>query len=280
MNPVNRDPLARLLQGSAPSDETAATAKNSAAEGDSDRERDTRGESPSRQVKRTQSESPSEIETEESDSPLSPLERLATVIEPAQAFAERWPAPYRLDVFRLAIGELLRGQRDDHRSAVEPIRSPERSSNSGALSSTSGPIQRIAVAPTGLTPVEKLGRALGVDGQSVERAVSITDAGAVAILGRLLGKTKKELQTRYSLVYLYVKEIALGNRMVDIEELRTLCIDQGCYDLGNFTGNFKKDVQAGLLREQSDKGSRARRYMLSQKGLVEAAGYLRSLVDQ
>jgi len=107
--------------------------------------------------------------------------------------------------------------------------------------------------------------------------VHIGDNGQISILGRIEGRTKKELQTKYTLVYLYVKEMALGTRMVDVEELRKLCIDQGCYDAGNFTGNYKKDVSAGLIREDGTKGARTRRYILGQKGVAEGGALLRAM---
>jgi hypothetical protein len=127
---------------------------------------------------------------------------------------------------------------------------------------------------------EKLARALDVDIDSVERFLKVGDAGKLHILARIDGKTKRELQTKYVLAYLYVKEVAFGERLVSVAELRSLCMDHGCYDLANFAGYLGKDASGGLLREQGEKGARARKYLLTKKGLDAAAELLREIVAQ
>jgi hypothetical protein len=224
------------------------------------------------------------------------LEALTPAIEHAQAFAERWPVTYRPEIFRAALAHLLGDAGADGLANgvaadgglgghVRRGRAAQGSvqTTHGATADVGGilpnhPAHRVAGGTVG--PIEKLARALGVDADAVERTVHIDEDGRISILGRLAGKARKELQTRYSLVYLYVKEMGLGVRMVDIEELRALCIEHGCYDQANFTGNYKKDVTAGLIREDGGKGTRARRYMLSQKGVAEGNSVLRTMVEQ
>jgi hypothetical protein len=193
------------------------------------------------------------------------LDVLIPIIEEAKGFADRWPAQYQADVFRLAIGRLI-----DHGQSKDPTGKANQLGPSDPRPVTS--------KGGGLSPTEKLARALSVDIDALERSVNIDENGKVTFLGRFEGVGKRELQTRYSIAFLYVKEIALGNRMVDITDLRALCVEQGCYDMGNFTGNFKKDVAAGLIREQGEKGSRSRRYMLSQRGVVEGSQLLRTMI--
>lgn len=209
------------------------------------------------------------------------LEELTPALESARVFAERWEERYRPYVFRVALDHLL-----------------GRTVAIGTQTVGSGPRldahrgQRMATVSAGVHPrtvaseegervsYERLAQALEIDFDSVERLVKCGDDGRLHILARVDGRTKKELQTKYSLAYLYVKEVALGERMVDIEELRSLCVEHACYDLANFTGNFGKDVAAGLLRQQGEKGARSRKFLLSKKGLDEAAALLRQMANQ
>lgn len=202
------------------------------------------------------------------------LEALAPAIDQARTFAERWEAPYRAEVFRVALGQLLG--------------TVERSLIPGGATGIGSPSRTAAAAVTGapprlsanLGPAEKLARQLSVDVDAVDRTLQFED-GRVIILARIDGNSRRELQIKYGLVLLYVKEIALATRLVDIDELRAVCVEHGCYDQGNFVGNFKKAQQDGFMREQpAEKGARVRRYMLTQKGMNEAAALLRELVLQ
>jgi hypothetical protein len=207
------------------------------------------------------------------------LAELTPAIEAARVFAQRWEEPYRPDVFRVAL-EILTGP-----SVPTRHRIPGVGEISTRLHRGSPQLVGTAVLPrpsTGdrFSATEKLSRALDTDVESVDRIVEMADDGKIHILARIDGKTKKDLQTRYSLAYLYVKEVALGERMVDVEELRSLCIEHACYDVANFTGNFGKDAKAGLIRQHGEKGSRGRKFLLSKKGLDEAATLLHELVNQ
>jgi hypothetical protein len=121
---------------------------------------------------------------------------------------------------------------------------------------------------------------LNVAAEDLERAVIIGDDGNITLLGHVDGRTKKELQTSYGLVYCFVKEHALGEPLVDVEELRRLCVAHACYDAANFTANYAKDVRAGVLREDGGKGARSRRYRATKRGLDEAAVLLREMIAQ
>lgn len=208
------------------------------------------------------------------------LEELTPAIEAARVFAERWDEGYRKDIFRVALERLIgpsigtrifaAGRRDRFGTADVSRTTAGAPARSGATATAGGR----------LGAYQKLARALNLDSDSVERLVEIGEDGKLHILVRMDGKAKKDLQTKYSLAYLYVKEVGLGERMVGVEELRSLCVEHACYDVANFTGNFGKDVRAGLIRQQGEKGVRNRKFLLSKKGLDEAATLLGELANQ
>jgi hypothetical protein len=194
------------------------------------------------------------------------LEPLVAPISRARSFAERWDGPYRAEVFRVAL-ELLVNART---IPTDPARL-QRDHPGPAITRALG---------AGSSATDKVARHSQLTPDEVERTVTFGENEKIVILARIPGSSKKELQTQYSLLYLYLSEIGLGSRLVDIEELRKLCVEQGCYDTNNFTANFRKDVQSGLLREQGEKGGRTRRYLLSQKGILAAADLFRTLARQ
>jgi hypothetical protein len=202
------------------------------------------------------------------------LDELTSVIEYAVAFSERWDERYRSDVFRVALDRL---------SAIHPgaVEVPRASGGRTArtVAGQGGP-GAMATAVDGAEGYQKLARALDLDIDSLERLVAFDDKGKLHILARVEGKTRRELQTKYSLAYLYVKEVGFGDRLVDVEELRDLCVEHACYDMANFTGNFAKDATAGLIRQHGEKGTRTRKFLLSKKGLDRAAELLRELATE
>lgn len=214
----------------------------------------------------------------ESDSSVDAgLMDLSVLVDRALAFSERWQEAYRPEIFRVAL-DVLRGENSNvaPNASSRQMQSSAREVDTDSIRGPAGDIERGGI----LGPPEKLARALNVDLDAVERTIHFDDAGKFQILGRVPGKAKKEQQTNCALAYLYIKEMALATRLVDIEELRQLCTDQGCYDQANFTANFRRDADAGLLREQGDKNSRTRRYMLTQKGVAAGAELLTELVNQ
>jgi len=205
------------------------------------------------------------------------LDALAPIVERARMFAERWDAPYRPEIFRLAMERLV-----NRTNPTAAVRVHGSGAKRDSLAGFGGGIVGVAPGATALlNPTEKLARQIEADPDAVDRVVQFEDGGKVVVLARIEAKTRRELQIKYGLVHLYIKEIALGARLVDIDELRAVCLDHGCYDQNNFTGNYKKAQQDGLMREQpTEKGSRSRRYVLTQKGMNEAAALMRELVLQ
>ena len=213
-----------------------------------------------------------------------PFRELSSAVERAQEYADRFDKAYRPEIFRVALDLLLSG-------GTTPVRGTSRE-----LAQTQGNVRTYArdtarsasaqdgtseVRPSGsLTPIQKLARALDVDVVSVQRIVHFRDDSGIDIIGRVPGDAKRELQRKYSLVYLYVKEKALGEQKADVEELRTLCLDHGCYDVANFTANFRRDGKSGYLREIGSHGSRSRQYMATKKGLDEAEALLREMAKE
>jgi hypothetical protein len=182
--------------------------------------------------------------------------------------AESYPEPYRVEVFRLAVS-LLFGRRAPT-AAQEQL--PAASSSQAESSSEDLSLS----VQTGLP---RLAERLGVLQRDLERAVLLS-GDQVSLLGHLDGPTKRELQTKYSLAYCAIKEVALSQPAVSSGELRDLCIAHGCYDVANFAANYKKDVRTGLLREIATRGSNARQYRASKSGLEQGLEILRQMVDE
>jgi hypothetical protein len=185
------------------------------------------------------------------------FEELEGVVKEAVAFASRWPKELQPKVFEVALDE-ARGRR-----GTQP-----RPRVSGGVAAPS------AAAIGGL---DVLAEDLGVEVDAVARAVEIGEDGKVSILGRVDGRNRTELQVKNCVIYCYVRERALGERTTPIDELRVLCQREGCYDLGNFTKNFRG---SDLLRENGQKGSHARSYVLSVKGVEQAKVLLKAMMDQ
>jgi hypothetical protein len=210
------------------------------------------------------------------------LEALVPAIDRARTFAERWPGEYRAEIFRIALGRVLNME-----GSLEPgLSQPSVIAARGVVHSTVGESPALhgnadaehAGATSSAAPAEKLASHLGLSSDALRRAVHFDDGGRVAILGRIEGRSRRELQLKYSMVYLYVKEFALATRLVDVEELRAICIQNGCYDQANFTANFRRE--SARVREDGTKGARTRRYMLTQRGISEAEALLREMVSQ
>lgn len=207
-------------------------------------------------------------ETSPAKNTSDPLGELGRIVDRAVEFAKQWEAPYRSHIFELAVAQLIRGLQPTSLPEVAGVRNP-------ATGTTATPVDEdLSSSATG-----KVSRMLGVDPVTIERIVHIDADGKLQIVGRLDGKARRELQIRYSLAYCFVKEIGLGQRDVDIEELRALCIEHGCYDAPNFTANFKKAMKDGLLLEVGGKVGRNRRFRASKRGLDEAAVILRQIAE-
>lgn len=197
------------------------------------------------------------------------LSDLASHVQRAIDFAERWPAAYRPVVFEFALSALAMTTR------VAPL--PSDASPLTGKDDIRASVPKVAINEPA-TALMKLAEAVDVDAALLERAVQFDHHG-LRIIGRVEGTTKRDLQTRYSLVYCYVQEMGLGRRHIDVEELRSLCLEHGCYDTANFAANSKKDMREDLLREIADRGGKGRKYMATRKGLDLAATLLRAMAQ-
>lgn len=198
-----------------------------------------------------------------------PLEDLTPIVDRAVEFSKRWEPPYQSHIFELAIAQLIRGLQPSSLSLLTEVTGAPKPTTTPATGDEE--LSNSAIA--------KVSRVLAVHPATIERVVHIDSDGKLQIVGRLDGKTRRELQIRYSLAYCFVKEVGLGQRDVDIEELRALCIEHGCYDAPNFTANFKKAMKDGLLLEVGGKVGRNRRFRASKRGLDEAADILRQIAE-
>ena len=187
-----------------------------------------------------------------------PLAELGAVINEAITFAEGLPKEYRARAFDLAFERL-----------------------NGATAATAAGGAQAAPAETSVTPIvtgglAAMAREIEVDPRVLMRVVSIGEDGKLSILGRIDGRTKADLQVSYSVVYCYVKERALNQLDTPIVELRELCQLHSCYDMNNFTANFR--TAKDLIRELGEKGAQARTYRLSTKGVDEGKALLGKMV--
>jgi hypothetical protein len=184
------------------------------------------------------------------------LAGLVGVVTEAVAFAEKWPETYRVRAFDLALEKLI--------SARPPVANPTVAASAPVTPIVTGGISAVA-------------REISVEPRLLTRIVEIGEEGKISLLGRVDGRKNSELQVKYSTVYCYLKEKALGQLNTPIDELRALCQDRGCYDGDNFTSYFRN---SDLFRELGEKGARDRTYRLSNKGLEEAKVLLKAMAEQ
>lgn len=177
------------------------------------------------------------------------------VLSAAVEMAESFPETYRTEVFRFLIEQY----------SQEPEASPDLGS------STRGPK---LPARGGLVAVSK---SIGVEPDTLRRVIQLNDEEeTVEILApRIGGKNLSDRQNRYSAVYCFVREKAFGVSKTGIEQLRALCKDRGCYDVDNFTQNFRT---RDLLREVSG-DDESRQYLLSNEGVEVARDLLQKLAN-
>lgn len=180
------------------------------------------------------------------------------VIEDAVQLAEQFPERYRVEILKA----LLRRESD-----ISIQGKPEAAAASGgpAQSPARGGIAAIAYAAG--VPAESLQRIFDIDEENEEVHVLVPRVG---------GDTKSERQNRFSILYCLAREKAFGETKTDIEKLRNLCDDRGCYDSSNFTKNFRNQ---DLLREIPGDDGESRRYLLSEDGVEKAKELLRTLVN-
>ncbi len=189
------------------------------------------------------------------------LAELGEVVQEAVAFSSKWPQEFRVAVFEMAARQLLESRR-------LTVREPTLRHATTTID------QPFSGTPS--APMERLSRALGVALEEVIRIVAVVEDGKITVMGHLDGRSKKELQRGYSSVYAFIKEKAVGVLQVDAEELRTLCVDHGCYDMANFAANLR---WKGFMREIGGKGAKDRRYVASKGALFQGETLLRGMID-
>jgi hypothetical protein len=186
------------------------------------------------------------------------LAQLRVAVQEAVDFASDWPEEYRPKVFDAALDE-LRGV---------PTREPRTTPAGGTA------IRSVAIPAEGL---EGIAQEIDVDLEALARTIEIDAEGRVSVLGRIDGRATSQLQVRYSLVYCYVRERALGQFSTPIDELRTLCQAHGCYDMKNFTSYFR--TASDVIREIGDKGAHDRAYRLAPRGMEAARALLKEMAE-
>jgi hypothetical protein len=195
--------------------------------------------------------------TAEEGRPDGPLADLGPVVNKAVAFAEAVPEHYRARVFDLAYERLTGG-----RAAVAtPV----------AAAAAEVPLEVTPIATGGLA---LLARELDVEPRALSRVVAISDEGKLSIIPRVDSRRNAQMQAQYSAMYAFAKERIFNQMDVPIEELRELCRSKSCYDLNNFTWNYKRSE---LLSPVGDNKSRG--YRLTKKGVEVAKELLKKMVE-
>jgi hypothetical protein len=199
--------------------------------------------------------------TAEEGRPDGPLAELGPVVNEAVAFAEAVPEPYRSRVFDLAY-ERLTGW------SAAPVATPVAPS---APAAGEVPLEVTPIATGGLA---LLARELDVEPRALSRVVAISDEGKLSIIPRVDSRRNAQMQAQYSAMYAFAKERIFNQMDVPIEELRELCRSKSCYDLNNFTWNYKRSE---LLSPVGDNKSRG--YRLTKKGVEVAKELLKKMVE-
>lgn len=179
------------------------------------------------------------------------FEDLRPVVEQAAAFASEWPEPFQPRAFDLALEHLRRGTPTE---ATGPVSAPRA---------------------TGGRSFTALAKEVGVTPDALARVVEIADDGAIVIAGRFNDAAKADRQVKYSVVYCLIRDRMTGKMDTSIDDLRTLCQEQGSYDAGNFTKYFRSARH--LLHEAGT--ASARTYRLSNQGITEAKALLKQLAE-
>jgi hypothetical protein len=198
------------------------------------------------------------------------LEQLESAVSAALRFAERWDEAYRHHIFETALA-VLTGRLAVAQSVGFAVIDHDPHNRGGQVATDGVPI---AVETD--DPLSKLSRAVSVESDLLRRVIHIDEEGRIEIIGRMEADSTAELQNKYSAVYAYIKEKALGGMHVEIDELRDLCKRHGCYDSSNFTRYFRNDAR---LRELKGAGGRAKRYVATKQGLDEAAQLIRDMSE-
>lgn len=194
-------------------------------------------------------------DTERSISNHKPgLDRWKPLVQAAVELAEEFPPEYRTAI----VTGILQRQ---HPGGPRLERAPSSPGFEGEPHDGSSPLGRLAGA-------------VDVPLDALQRLFVIDDNREVEIRARIDGRSIAERQNRYSAVYAFVREKALGELDTDLDKLRELCERHACYNAPNFTRNFRTK---GLLREYGAKGTSQKRYRLSSDGEAVAEQLIREL---
>ena len=116
----------------------------------------------------------------------------------------------------------------------------------------------------------------GVDQADLERIVHFGDDGFVKLLLRVDGRSVAERANRAAAIYCFIKEHGFGERDVETEELRRLCVEQQAYNAPNFARYLKDCPWLLVIGEPR---SRHKKYRLSTQGEEAAKILLRELLS-
>lgn len=199
-------------------------------------------------------------ETNPQENPMN-FESWTPLVEAAIEFAEQYDEQYRPAIVQALLSTRATPVRG---SGVQKNKPEQRT-------------QEISVTPISHGGLASLAKEIDVDPRALSRIVDVSDDGAVQILARIDGRSKAKRAYQYAALYCFIREKALGQLDTDIEELRSLCEQHGCYDAPNFQRNFRNN---DYLLEIGNRGTRVgKRYRLSSEGEDAARRILKELLS-
>ncbi|MYC99590.1 MAG: hypothetical protein F4X13_10040 [Gammaproteobacteria bacterium] len=187
------------------------------------------------------------------------LERAGRVVDAAVAMLDRYPEEYRVTILEslLAVAS----------GAGWATRPPS------PITSATGRTDTIAAEKGG--SLAEAAAVAGVDQADLERIVHLGDDGFVKLLLQVHGRSVAERANRAAAIYCFIKEHGFGERDVEIEELRRVCVEQKAYNAPNFARNLQTSPWLLVIGEPR---SRHKEYRLSAEGEQEAKASLRELL--
>ena len=187
------------------------------------------------------------------------LERAGAVADAAVAMLDRYPEEYRVPI----LESLLVAGNGGGWALRPPSPTTDSSEDADTIVAEKGGSLAAAAAVA------------GVDQDDLERIVHLGDEGFVKLLLQVDGRSVAERANRAAAIYCFIKEHGFGERDVEIEELRRVCIEQKAYNAPNFARNLQKSPWLLVIGEPR---SRHKEYRLSAEGEHEAKTTLQELL--
>jgi len=193
-------------------------------------------------------------------------DRLKEEIPRILEIVEKVPEPFKLRCFELLFAQLLR--------SAEQATPPSPATKQRVIPAEVTP----DVSPPALPArVRAFLRRHNLDEAQLQSVVMMAD-GEVHFIREPRDVPNATGQIQWALLLALQNAIIGGAFEVDPEDVRSICIEKGYYDRGNFAANFKQSRNAALFRgEMVPQGERR---SLSDDGMDRLADLIRNLTSQ